>query len=102
MANDTKGEVGLTIGDKVYTLKFSRNAMADVEGLFGGRAFNELLADKSVSVVRACLWAGLRKHHPEVDLLAAGDLMDVADDTELGAAIGKALQVAFVKTGRPQ
>jgi len=102
MANELQGEVDLRIGDKTYTLKFTRNAMADVESLFGGRPFNEVLADRSVSVLRACLWAGLKRHHSGIDLLAAGDLMDEADDAAVGAAIGKAVQLAFVKSGRPQ
>lgn len=102
MANELKGEVDLSIGDKTYTLKFTRNAMADIESLFGGRPFNEILADRSVSVLRACLWGGLKAHHQGIDLLAAGDLMEVADDAALGTAIGKAVQLAFVKNGRPQ
>lgn len=102
MANELKGEVDLRIGEKTYTLKFTRNAMADVESLFGGRPFNEVIADQSVSMLRACLWAGLKKHHPGIDLLAAGDLMEEVEDSTLGAAIGKALQLAFVRSGRPQ
>ena len=102
MANANKSEVALTIGETTYTLKFGRNAMASVESLFGGRPFPEIMADQSFSVVRAMLWAALQRHHPDIDLLAAGDLMDESDDEALAAAIGKALELAVVKNGRPQ
>lgn len=103
MANANKSEVELTIGETTYTLKFGRNAMASVESLFGGRPFPEIMADESFSVVRAMLWAALQRHHPEIDLLAAGDLMDALDDDgELGTILGNAIAVAVVKNARPQ
>lgn len=102
MANANKSEVALTIGETTYTLKFGRNAMASVEGLFGGRSFGDIASEQSFSVLRAMFWASLQKHHPEIDLLATGDLMDEADDEALAAAIGKALELAVVKKGRPQ
>ena len=102
MANANKSEVELTIGETTYTLKFGRNAMASVEGLFGGRSFGDIASEQSFSVLRAMFWASLQKHHPDIDLLATGDLMDEADDEALAAAIGKALELAVVKNGRPQ
>lgn len=102
MANAEKGEVDLKIGEKTYTLRFTRNAMAEVEAVFGGRPFNLLMADGSVSAIRALLWGGLRKHHPAIDLLQAGDLMEDVNEDDLGNAIGKAVSLAFVKTARPQ
>jgi hypothetical protein len=102
MANQERGEVELRIGEKTYTLKFTRNAMAEVEAVFGGRPFNLLMGDGSISVIRALLWGGLRKHHAGIDLLQAGDLMEQVDEDDLGAAIGKAISLAFVKTVRPR
>lgn len=102
MANASKSEVALKIGESTYTLKFGRNAMASVESLFGGRPFNEIAMEPTVTVQRAMLWAALQRHHPGLDLLTVGDLLDEADDSEIGAKLGEALQLASVKNGRPQ
>ena len=103
MANANKSEVELTIGETTYTLKFGRHAMASVESLFGGRSFGDIASEQSFSVLRAMFWASLQKHHPDIDLLAAGDLMDALDDDgELGTILGNAIAVAVVKNARPQ
>lgn len=103
MANANKSEVDLTIGDKTYTLKFGRNAMASVESLFGGTPFPEVAANRSYSAVRAMLWAALQHHHSDIDLIAVGDLMDeLNDDAHIGIVLGKAISLALPKKGRPQ
>lgn len=98
MANPERGEVALVVGDRTYTIKLGRNALASVEGLLG-RGFPEIAAslttDPQIGVMRAILWAGLQRFHPEIDLMAVGDLMDDAGDDVIGEKIGEALKLAF-------
>lgn len=108
MANPERGEVDLVIGETTYTIKLGRNALASVEGLLG-RGFPEIAAtlnaDPQISVMRAILWAGLQRHHPGIDLLQVGDLMDDAGDELIGEKIGEALKLAFPEaraSDRPQ
>lgn len=98
MANPIKGEVDLTIDGKTYTIKLGRNALASVEGLLG-KGFPEiaqaLSSDPQIAVMRAILWAGLQRHHPDIDLFGAGDLMDEAGDDLITEKIGEALRITF-------
>jgi hypothetical protein len=45
--------------------------------------------------IRALFWASLRRKHPGIALLDAGDLMDEVDDKYLGERLGEALARAF-------
>ncbi|MDB5540524.1 MAG: hypothetical protein JWQ89_2251 [Devosia sp.] len=108
MANPIRGEVDITVGGKTYTIKLGRNALASVEGLLG-RGFPEiaqsLTSDPQIVVMRAILWAGLQRYHPELDLMQVGDLMDEAGDDLIGEKIGEALRITFPQadtTARPQ
>lgn len=99
MANPVRGEVDLVIGETTYTIKLGRNALASVEKLLDmgfPEIANTLDATPSFDVLRALLWAGLHQHHPDIDLMQVGDLMDEASDDEmLGSKIGEALKLTF-------
>lgn len=108
MANPHRGEVSFTVDGKSYTIRLGRNAMAEAEAVVG-RPFPAIVqslgSSPEVGVLRAVLWAGLHRHHPELDLLAVGDLMDEAGDEAVTAAIAEALRLAFPQpddTARPQ
>jgi hypothetical protein len=96
MANAERGYVDLTVGDKSYQLRFSTNALAEVETLLDrdiGEIVNQLQAGR-ISALRALLYAALREKHPKVSLLDAGDILD-GDRAMVGEALGKALNLAF-------
>lgn len=102
MANPARGEVALKVGDLDYTLKFSTNAICELEDHLN-RGLNEIVSDlERLSVVRALLWAGLRSNHPELTLKMAGDIIDKCGMPAAVDHVGTALRLAFPpETGSP-
>jgi len=102
MANPIKGEVDFPVGDKTYRLRLSINEVIEVEDILGlgiiqiANMFNDVNALRA-STVRAVLWGALREHHPEIDLLAAGDIMGEARLLPTIQHVAEALQAAFPK-----
>ena len=94
MANGKRCEAEFKVGDTTYRLKFDWNAAAEFEDACG-LVLSDLMLQalrKRVSAksVRGMLWAGLRRHHPEVDLAAAGRLID---------SLGRAAAVELLSNG---
>lgn len=98
-ANPIKGEAGIRVAGRDYVLAFNINAMCEVEYILA-LSTDQILRSLSLSpplhIVRALLWGGLRQHHPEVDLIAAGKLIEEMGGSGLALdGIGKALISAF-------
>lgn len=94
MANPNRGEVSLVAGETTFTLVFTINSVCELEDVLE-KGINEIVADMGkVKTIRALLWAGLRHHHP-MTLEEAGDLMQKAGAAATGAAINKAVTLAF-------
>lgn len=99
MANAVKGEASIEVEGQTYVLAFDINAMCEVEYILDrstDRILRELAAVPALNVVRALLWGGLRRHHPDVDLKGAGELIETLGGP--GPAlegIGQALVNAF-------
>lgn len=99
MANPEKGEVAFKAADAEYTLRYSTNAICELEDHLG-RGLNAIVADlERVSTVRALLWAGLRAKHPEITLKAAGEIMDKCGVPTTVGAVSDALKAAFPPPG---
>jgi hypothetical protein len=105
MANKLKGDVTIKAGDKEYILRLDFNALCTLEEKTGKGfvAISEQLSKAetmSMVMVRACLWAGLQKHHPTMTVEEAGDLV-VALGGLAGAvgAINSSMTAAF---GEPE
>jgi hypothetical protein len=102
MANPIQGEVDFPVGAVTYRLRLSINQLIQVEDLTGlgivqlAAAFNNVKTLKAGNV-RAVLWGALREHHPEVDLLMAGEIMAEARLQPTIKYVGEALQAAFPK-----
>ena len=100
MANPIQGEVDFPVGEVTYRLRLSINQLIQVEDLTGlgivqlAAAFNNVKTLKAGNV-RAVLWGALREHHPEVDLLMAGEIMAEARLQPTVKYVGEALQAAF-------
>lgn len=95
MANAARGEVTFKVGAARYTLKFSTNAICELEEHLD-LGLNSIVANmERLTTVRALLWAGLRAHHPEMTISGAGELIDKCGMTEATEVIGKALTAAF-------
>lgn len=97
MANPARGEVALRVGDEDFILKFSTNAICQVEERLD-KGLNTIIANmERVTTVRALLWAGLLAHRPDTSIGQAGEIIDRAGMAPVTEALGKALALAFPK-----
>jgi hypothetical protein len=116
VSNPIKGETSFVADGKTFTLKYSSDAGVQLEDALD-KGIIEIVAELQswqknpskvrLGFIRSMFWAGLRDHHPEVDLKAAGDLMSAAGGlpgafTLIGAAIAEAFPQAETKDTRPQ
>jgi hypothetical protein len=92
MANPHKGEVEFTVGGRSYKAVFSTNAICELEKELG---YSVHLVRDGVLTVRAILWAALRKHHPDLSLIAVGDLIDDMGRTEAADFARRVYEIAF-------
>jgi hypothetical protein len=112
MANQERGEIALSIGDRVYTLVTDFDARCQVESLFQTDdkpfAYEKVAlfaASYSSTHLRAIFWGALRRHHPEITLVEAGELILKAGGAEaLMKTIQKVQKASSVegKSKRPQ
>lgn len=107
MANPHRGEVGVTIAGKPYTLVFTTNALCELEDAINRSAFAAfaeiLQATQNATVLRfttlrAMLWAALRQNHAGISLKEAGDLMQALGIREVMEAMVKAMTAAMPQT----
>ena len=95
MANvkDVKSKaVKITLTDGVErTIKFTLNAMAELEDRYGSveEAFKQL-DNNSIKDVRCILWAGLIHEDPDLTEQQVGNLIDIQYMQELMASLGDA------------
>jgi hypothetical protein len=67
MANRERGEVGITIGDRAYTLRPTFNSVCELEGLIS-KSFDVVMQEINegrLSGLRATVWCLLQEHHSE-------------------------------------
>lgn len=101
MANPHKGEVTLQAGGETYRLRFTTNAMCELEDATG-KTISEIVADLSdektppgLRTMRVLLWAALIEHQEGTTVKDAGKICDEVGMASIGALIGKAIQQAF-------
>lgn len=95
MANPARGEIALKVGDTAYTLKFSTNAICELEDHLD-KGINVIVSNmERVTTVRALLWAGLRAQYPDITIAKAGEMIDRVGMAKATDVIGKALAAAF-------
>jgi hypothetical protein len=80
VANKQRGEVDLSHDGKTYTLKFSINALCELEDAMGLR-FDEIfsaLGERSMSMneLRSMLWGALRDNHPDIEKKVVGEIIE--------------------------
>lgn len=87
-------ETVLTVEGKVYRLLLDINAQVLLEQQAGRddtlQTVSQRAMDGSVTAARLLFWAALQRHHPDVSLEQAGDLMSSADRSAL-LALGEAM-----------
>jgi hypothetical protein len=126
MVNPIRGEVSLPAGDETFTLRFSANALVDLEDALGmgivaiGAEMTSWASQPArirFKTIRAVVWAGLQEHHPErleggaanpdgVDLRRAGDIIVAAGGIEpvtskISEAFARAFPAPETKGARP-
>jgi hypothetical protein len=83
MANPHKGEVSFDANGAAYTLRYSINAICELENETG-KGIVALMTEledptrMSMTLARQIMWAGLREHHPDITVKAAGELISAA------------------------
>ncbi len=94
MANTEKGESTYTVKGTGYRMCLDSDAMVEMESAASTREqrvfFPQVMAwarQGSWTHQRILVWASLRKHHPEVTLKQAGDIMLDSATEELAKAI---------------
>jgi len=98
MANRQKGEVAFEVEGASYTLRFTIDAICALEDRLDqglGEIAMRALTSKRVGFMRGLMWAGLRQHHPDVDMVAAGELIAGLGMAQAGELLGEALSAAF-------
>lgn len=109
MANKNKGEVSFEVNEKSYTMRFSANALCELEDVLnmGVNDVAEQMAKPKnlrIKTVRGIFWAGLRDCHPEITITQAGELIQDLTLPRCLELIGKAFTLAFQDStkSRPQ
>ncbi|MGF7161287.1 hypothetical protein FHS85_002922 [Rhodoligotrophos appendicifer] len=100
MANPVRGEVGFDVEGREYTLRFSTNALCELEaetGLNANKIVGQMQDPDGVSLrlLRAIIWAGLIDHHQGIKVADAGVIVDRIGIAKAGELIGKAFTAAF-------
>lgn len=79
MANKFFGEVEVKVGDQTYKLRMDFNAMCEFEDVTGINAMDAFAdfekGNISVKSMRAMMYAFLKRHHPEITLEQAGEVL---------------------------
>ena len=112
MANPHRGEVSFDASGNTYVLQYSIDSLATLEREFGrleGKSkvpihqiFSELsdIQLTSINGIRLALWAGLREHHPDIDLKSAGELIISAGGANaIFTRVVEAIGLAFPTDG---
>lgn len=87
--------VKITLNDGVErTLKFTLNALAELEDKYGSvdAAFALLDENPSIKALRFILWAGLMHEDPNLTEQQVGNLIDIQYMQELMASLGTAFE----------
>ena len=102
MTNRFKGEVPLQCGDIVYTLRFSANALCELEDALG-MGINKIVASMAdpdtmrMKTMMTVVWAGLRERHPDITLAQAGEIITDIGLTRTMETVNEAFVLIFGK-----
>ena len=84
MTNPINGSTTINILGKEYTFLLDMNALCELESITGSNAISLFertdTGTASLSDLRALIFCGLKRHHPDITLEEAGDIM--GEDTE--------------------
>ena len=104
MTNTETGAIGFRALDRDWLLRFSTNALCEIEAASGQSAIalaNSMADSQNIRIsdIRLMFWAGLLYHHSIIDLPTAGGIIDDLGIAAAGDLLGKALIAAFPDMG---
>ncbi|GLK49490.1 hypothetical protein GCM10017620_24630 [Brevundimonas intermedia] len=94
MANRVRGEVPFKADDEDYVLVLDFNALCDLEADFPG-IMDGSFELKSPTAIRKVFHTGLAKHHPELSVLSAGELISAVGIPMAGQLVAAAFKASF-------
>lgn len=94
MANKHRGEVAIKL-DKIRKLKFTTNALAELEDVLGVPLSKLDTLDMGIRTIIKMFWASLLHDDPEITLKEAGELMDYSSLTEISDKVREALELSL-------
>ncbi|MGE5589200.1 MAG: GTA-gp10 family protein [Bacillota bacterium] len=97
MPNPIRGEVPLQAGGQTHILRFTTNALVELEQTLGVPV-SKLPERPGIREIRAMVWAGLL-HRGPMTLEQVGAVIDEAGLQEAAQAVGEAMRLAFGKPG---
>lgn len=96
--NPVRGESPLVVDGRAYTLVLDFNALCTAESALG-IDIDEIIPryerGLSLTLVRGMVWAALQRHHPEITIEKAGDLISQAGLPAARTALNAAMTNAF-------
>lgn len=98
MAASDNGAVSFEAGGATRVLRFSINALIELEAKLGygiAEIGAKMGSAPSIAFLRTVFWGGLIHADPELTEAAAGELMDELGLTRSGELIGQAFTAAF-------
>lgn len=103
MPNPHRGDTPIEVAGEQYTLCYDLNACAEVMEYLGVDSFEAMgtldLGDMGLKQILHLIWAGLQRHHPELDLHDVGaiewDLNEILPD------IAEAFERGLVRKDSP-
>jgi hypothetical protein len=98
MANVIKGEVAFEVEGRAYKLVLDFNALCEVEDVLG-KGEMDLARPKAI---RAIFWASLLRHHPDVTVQEAGDLIGALGLERAGEVVAEAMNRSGLAGGDGQ
>lgn len=95
MGNQHKGEVRIEAAGQSLVLKFTTNAICEIEGIFD-KPFTRIMSEvEKISVRRVLLWGAMLTGKPDVTLADAGDIMDAIGPKEAMRVIMETFAAAY-------
>jgi hypothetical protein len=96
MANNQRKEVKITL-DKERTLRFTLNALAEIEDKLGIPLQKMGEVELGVKAIRVMVWAGLLHEDEEITERAVGNMIDFGNLEEVQKAVAEAFAQATAK-----
>lgn len=100
MANQERGELGFECGERRFVLKYSVNALCELEDALGMsiRQFASLFKEPDsirLKQVRAAMWSGLLEKQPGITQQQAGAIIEEITMMRAMDLVGQAMKAAF-------